>query len=327
MILILTSDDDTHADRVQAELARRGAEVARFDPAWFPHASALSLALGGDGAAAGTLAFRDQVIELERVRTLWRRRPGRPRSAGLRPGSGIAELVERDSAAVLADLWELLPVRHAPGSPDAIAHAEHKARQLGLAGRLGFALPETLVTNDPDAFLTFHQAQRGEVITKRAAPSQRLAAADGESLVRYTELVRPRDLVHVEDLRLCPLLVQPYVPKRLELRVTVVGRRVFAAAIHSQASNHTRHDWRRYDDARTPITPFALPPEVAERCRALVRELGLCYGAIDLVLTPDDRFVFLEINPNGQYLWIELATDLPISDAVADLLLERPCSP
>jgi glutathione synthase/RimK-type ligase-like ATP-grasp enzyme len=314
MILILTSDGDTHADRVQAELAARGAEVARFDPAWFPREAALAVAVDGAGGFAGTLAFRDRVIELERVRTVWRRRPGRP--------VADAELVERESAAVLADLWELLGARHVPGSPDAIAHAEHKARQLRLAGALGFALPATLVTNDPDAFLDFHSAQRGRMISKRAAPSQRLAAADGETLVRYTEPVRPRDLVHVEDLRLCPVLVQPYVDKRLELRVTVVGERVFAAAIHSQSSHHTRHDWRRYDDARTPITPFALPADVAARCRALVRELGLSYGAIDLVLTPDDRFVFLEINPNGQYLWIELATGQPISAAVADLLLE-----
>jgi glutathione synthase/RimK-type ligase-like ATP-grasp enzyme len=319
MILILTSDDDTHADRVQLELARRSADVARFDPAWFPSASTLALTVAGDGRPAGTLAFRDQVVELERVVTLWRRRPGKPVAAS----DAAADLIERESDAVLADLWELLPARHVPGTPDAIAHASHKARQLVLAGRLGFDLPPTLVTNDPDAFLAFHDDQ-GATITKRAAPSQRLTSADGENLVRYTELVRPRDLVHVEDLRLCPLLVQPYVQKRLELRVTVAGERVFAAAIHSQASNHTRLDWRRYDDAGTPITPFALPPEVADRCRALVHELGLCYGAIDLVLTPDDRFVFLEINPNGQYLWIEIATGLPISEAVADLLLERP---
>ncbi|WP_037501175.1 MvdC/MvdD family ATP grasp protein [Solirubrobacter soli] len=308
MILIVTSDDDTHADRVEAALRSRGAEVARFDPAWFPREATLALAVGG-GDVGGTLAFRDEVVELDRVRTVWRRRPGHPDGT---------EFVQRESAAVLADLWELLPVRHVPGTPDAIAHASHKARQLLLAAQLGFELPRTLVTNDPDAFLDFYAPG---TITKRAAPSQRLTTADGdEALVRYTEPVRPRDLVHVEDLRLCPVLVQPYVEKRLELRVTVVGERVFAAAIHSQASNHTRLDWRRYDDARTPITPFALPGELADRCRALVRALGLCYGAIDLVLTPDDRFVFLEINPNGQYLWIELATGLPIGAAVADLL-------
>src|SRR5262245_27181851 len=264
MILILTSDDDTHADGVQALLRARGAEVARFDPAWFPREASLALALGG-GEVAGSLAFRDQVVDLERVDVIWRRRPG--------PAAGD-EFVSRESAAVLADLWELRPARHVPGTPDAIAHASHKARQLLVAGRLGFELPRTLVTNDPDAFLDFYAPG---TITKRAAPSQRLLTADGsEPLVRYTEPVRPRDLVHVEDLRPCPVLVQPYVPKRLELRVTVVGERVFAAAIHSQASNHTRLDWRRYDDARTPITPFALPGELADRCRALVRELGLC---------------------------------------------------
>lgn len=321
MILILSEDGDEHADRVEAELERRGAEVARFDPAWFPAEAGLSLHVGG-GAPTGTLAFRNHEIELERIRVLWRRRPGDPVAARALTGSAAAELVEHDSAAVLADLWELLPARHVPGTPDAIAHAGHKARQLLLAGRLGFELPPTLVTNEPDAFLAFHEARRGATITKRAAPSQRLTAADGEKLVRYTEPVRPRDLLHVEDLRLCPLLVQPYVPKRLELRVTVVGHQVFAAAIDSQATNHTRLDWRRYDDAGTPIAPFALPGEVANRCRALVQELGLRYGAIDLILTPDDRFVFLEINPNGQYLWIELATDLPISDAIADHLLE-----
>jgi glutathione synthase/RimK-type ligase-like ATP-grasp enzyme len=105
------------------------------------------------------------------------------------------------------------------------------------------------------------------------------------------------------------------------LRVTVVGSAVFAAEIHSQFTQHTRFDWRRYDHFETPHRIHALPTEIAQQCVSLVRQLGLCYGAIDLVLTPEGRHVFLEINPNGQYLWIEHATGLPISDAVCDLLL------
>src|SRR5439155_14491583 len=92
--------------------------------------------------------------------------------------------------------------------------------------------------------------------------------------------------------------------------------------IHSQATNHTRYDWRRYDFCKTPHRPHALPAEVQARCVRLVRRLGLCYGAIDMVLTPDGRYVFLEINPNGQYLWIEQETGLPISDAICDLLMQ-----
>ena len=123
------------------------------------------------------------------------------------------------------------------------------------------------------------------------------------------------------------------MPKRLELRITVVGQRVFAAEIHSQQSNHTRYDYRHYDDNSTRYQPHTLPAEVAQRCLHLVARLGLYYGAIDMILTPDGRYVFLEINPNGQYLWIEQATRLPISDAICDLLLsgkstsshQRPC--
>jgi glutathione synthase/RimK-type ligase-like ATP-grasp enzyme len=94
-----------------------------------------------------------------------------------------------------------------------------------------------------------------------------------------------------------------------------------AAEIHSQESNHTRHDCRRYDWYQTTYRPHALPREVERHCRQLVERLDLCYGAIDLILTPDGRYVFLEINPNGQYLWIEQATGLPISEAVGELLM------
>jgi glutathione synthase/RimK-type ligase-like ATP-grasp enzyme len=116
------------------------------------------------------------------------------------------------------------------------------------------------------------------------------------------------------------MIFQAYVPKLVELRITVVGRRIFAAEIHSQRTNHTRCDWRRYDQGQTPHRPHELPRDLEQRCTALVERLCLRYGAIDMVLTPDGRYVFLEINPNGQYLWIEHETGLPISEAICDLL-------
>ena len=82
--------------------------------------------------------------------------------------------------------------------------------------------------------------------------------------------------------------------------MTVVGSAIFPAEIHSQHTYRTRHDWRRYDWDQTPYLPHELPAEVADRCLRLVRELGLCYGAIDLVLTPDGRYVFLEVSDNGR---------------------------
>ena len=127
----------------------------------------------------------------------------------------------------------------------------------------------------------------------------------------------------LQDVQICPFILQRYVKKRLEIRVTVVGTDVFAAEIHSQTSKRTEVDWRRYNHSITPYLIHALPEHVAQCCLALVDAMGLHFGAIDLILTPDDRYVFLEINPNGQYGWIEYLTGLPITQRLARLLVEH----
>ena len=96
--------------------------------------------------------------------------------------------------------------------------------------------------------------------------------------------------------------------------------RVFAAEIHSQATHRTRCDWRRYDLGVTPHYRHTLPREIAERCARLAAESGLVYGTIDLILTPDDRYVFLELNAVGEYSWIEELTGLPIDFRARDFL-------
>jgi glutathione synthase/RimK-type ligase-like ATP-grasp enzyme len=132
----------------------------------------------------------------------------------------------------------------------------------------------------------------------------------------------PRDLGFRQEMRWAPVILQPYIDKAYEVRATVIGEKVFAAAIFSQSSTRTTYDWRRYNVKHTPHKPFKLSPEVEERCISMVRHLGLVFGAIDLICTPDNRFVFLEINPNGQWAWIEILTGLPIGDAIADWLVD-----
>ncbi|MGS0688468.1 MvdC/MvdD family ATP grasp protein [Nakamurella sp. GG22] len=324
MILILTGDGDVHADEVCDVLTARGVPFARFDPACFPREATVAVRLSPSGALSGELRWNGSIssesVALQDIDTVWWRRPGTPVVHSSLSGTPAGEFAEHEAAAALSDLWELLDVPFIPATPDGLTHAGRKARQLRMAGRLGFDLPDTLIGNDPDGFLTFHRRQRAAVITKRVGTGQRMAAADGETIIRYADPVRPRDLARLQDIELCPFIAQEQVAKDVELRVTVVGDRVFAAAIHSQEAHHTRNDWRRYDSARTPMQPIELPDEVADRCRSLLRELDLLYGAIDLVLTPDGRYVFLEINPNGQYLWIEHDTGLQISAAIADLL-------
>jgi len=112
------------------------------------------------------------------------------------------------------------------------------------------------------------------------------------------------------------------VPKSLEIRVTVVGQRVMSAAVDSQVSARATHDWRR-DGVRMlqDWRPYELPIEVEEKILRLMDHFSLNYGAIDVILTPDGKHVFLELNPCGEFFWLERSPGLPISDAIADLLL------
>jgi putative peptide maturation system protein len=136
-------------------------------------------------------------------------------------------------------------------------------------------------------------------------------------------VVANRDLADRDAIRYCPVAIQPYVEKRIELRITVVGDRVFPVEIHSQWTNHTRRDWRRGDYHHARYAVHDLPRRLARRSIALVKRLGLTFGAIDMILTPDGRYVFLEVNPDGDWLWMERTTGVPIGSAIADLLLAR----
>jgi glutathione synthase/RimK-type ligase-like ATP-grasp enzyme len=219
----------------------------------------------------------------------------------------------------LFGVWDSLDCLWLPAPPTVIRRAELKASQLKVAGALGFELPPTIITNRRQDFLEFYRRHDGNIVSKLAGASFIRIAS--KTFVRYTEVVSKRDVAYARAIRYCPVIFQAYVPKQVELRITVVGQEVFAAAIHSQDTNHTLHDWRRYDNFQMSYSRHVMPSDVERRCVRLVEQLGLIYGTIDMVLTPDGRYVFLEINPNGQYLWIEEATGLPISDAICDLLM------
>ena len=322
MILILTAIDDNTADRVVRKLEARGADFVRFNPADFPASAAVSVYYGADGKARGIIAADHLSVDLERVETLWHRRPGAPVPHEIVTDKATRAYIRDECTWYLGDVWNSLDCRSVPAAPAVVQRAELKASQLRLAAALGFELPPTLFTTSPDEFMTFYRRHNGAVISKLAGPT--FNRRFGDTLSRYTQVVSKRDVACAASVQLCPVIFQAYVPKRIELRITVVGEQVFAASIDSQASNHSRHDWRRYDLSRTPHEPHELPPEIERRCVQLVKRLGLCYGTIDMVVTPEGRYVFLEINPNGQYLWIEELTGLPISDAICNLLTSVP---
>ena len=324
MLLVLSDPGDPVVDRVSVELHRRGARFAVLNPAAESVAPTLRVAFGERGARIRTPGGD---LELDAIDRVWLWRPGvraedRAKATARFGDATVASYVEAEWATVVADALLARPRRWTPGTASAIRAADGKLGQLARARALGFQVPDTLVTNDPDEALAFLAAHDGVVINK--APSTVLTSQlMSKALVAYTRALEPRDVATIDAIGHVPVMLQRRIAKKLELRVTVVGDRVFPAAIHSQVTRRTRVDWRRYDHAHTPVLAHALPDEVSARCLALAHGLGLRYGAIDLIVTPEDEHVFVEINPNGQWTWIEDYAGLPITAALCDELLRE----
>jgi glutathione synthase/RimK-type ligase-like ATP-grasp enzyme len=137
-----------------------------------------------------------------------------------------------------------------------------------------------------------------------------------------TQRVGPEELDDDGAIRSAPVMAQAYVPKRTEVRATVVAGRVMAVEIHSQETERTRVDWRRYDH-RTRYERLDLPADVRRACVQVTRDVGLDYSGIDLVRTPRDEYVFLEVNSEPAWLWIEDLTGMRITRALAGLLKRK----
>jgi hypothetical protein len=319
MILIVSAPSDATAVAVEQLLRRRGADVLLFDTGRFPSQARLTVSYR-DGMPRYSIRIDDQVRRFDELTSIWFRRPTPVAAHPSMADEEVRAVVEQDCNEFLDSIWDGMSCPMLPGSPSAMKSAQRKAAHMARARALGFEVAPTVFTNDPKEFLDLYRDQAGHLIHKINSRLM-LRARRGTEFMRLTTPVSHRDVAHAESVSLSPIVFQSYVPKRLEVRATVVGDRVFAAEIHSQQSNRSHFDWRRYDLAATPHFPHELPKALAERCVQLVRQSGLNYGTIDLILTPEDRYIFLELNSAGEYAWIERVTGLPISAAIADFLM------
>jgi glutathione synthase/RimK-type ligase-like ATP-grasp enzyme len=144
---------------------------------------------------------------------------------------------------------------------------------------------------------------------------------DGAERIFFTSLLDADASQRLDKLGPEPYLLQALVDKRYDVRVTVIGSEAFAARIESQSDPDARVDWRRGHTSGLVHQVEELPREIAERCGRLVSSYGLLFAALDLAVDQDGRYVFLEINPNGQWAWIEQRIGLPLRARLADVLL------
>ena len=311
MILLATNRRDLTTDYVVSELSGRGIPFVRFNTETAPSARVrFRAAAPGDW----TLEVEGQRLALKDVSAAYYRRPGVPDSSGKVRGPGEAAYCDAEWSSVLRSIYTAIGARWL-NSPAAISAAEDKPRQLHLAMSLGMAVPETLVTNDYGDASAF--VASGPTIAK---PLRESLIEGSEERIIFTSRVDALGPELAAAVGVAPLILQREIPKRCDIRATVVGARVLAAGIHSQEHVETEVDWRHGSRPDLRHEAHALPGPVAAACVAITSALGLRFSAIDLVLDRNGKYWFLEANPNGQWAWIQNRTGLPIARAIVDEL-------
>jgi glutathione synthase/RimK-type ligase-like ATP-grasp enzyme len=199
--------------------------------------------------------------------------------------------------------------------PYAIEKSENKFLQLSIAQRTGLSIPKTLITTNKETLRNFINRNNKSII-KPISQGRILYPENNEKLI-FTNVLSTDLIDSLHEYELTPAIFQEFVEKDYEIRVTVVGTSIFAARINSQADEQSRIDWRR---KRLTFEKYSLPKHIEEKCIKMMCELRINFAAFDFIRTPSGEYVFLELNPNGQWVWIEQDTKLKISDAIIKYL-------
>ena len=316
VLLVTHRGDNESVELVSRAVKRRRHTPLRLDTDLYPtrvklaselvkHKTRRWLSLGGSR------------VDLERIGALWYRRFFAGDALPDQLGDTRAACVEesrRTLYGTIASLecFQLDPLR-------AVRRCDHKELQLARARTFGLDVPRTLFTNDPKAVKQFARTLKVPLVTKM----QHSFAIEraGQEQVVFTNAVRADDLQRLDGLKFAPMTFQEKVPRHLELRATVVGKRVFTASIAGELLEPGTVDWRRDGAAlMAQWKPYALPRAAERSLLRLTKWFGLNYAAADFIVTPEGRHVFLELNAGGEFFWLQRSPGLPIAEALAEVL-------
>lgn len=316
-ILIITEAEDVHAIAVAEALALRGIAATVWATSDFPTCAEETLHFKGDSQSSLLIEGTDFSLRDPQFNIVWRRRPAFVVDPDIHPADRT--FAEGECGIFRRSLFNFL-------SPEAfwinplqgVARAGSKMLQHQAAVVVGLRMPETLYTNSPREVRAFLHRKDGNVIYKPFLPT---GWSDGvHQWMPYTSQITAESLAD-ESLRLTPGIFQELVPKAYEIRLTMMGRRAFAAKVLSQETVIGQVDWRRaYGELR--FEPVRVPASIEEKCAALLEELGLVFGCFDFVVDPSGEYIFLEVNEMGQFLFVERACGLPLLDAFVSFLLQ-----
>lgn len=324
MILVFTNKEDVHPTPVIECLKKHSVPVFRFNTeslltdyrfCWWNNSRGCGFRL--ENIKNGI------VIDSESLTAVWDRRPEVPKELPIESSEEINRFNRDEAYGFLRFLRFYL---HRVPSLGSIAYdgiAESKMLQLDVARNVGFKTPATCFSNCKQDILEFALRYK-EVALKVIESDSVINVSENTQHVFYTQRVLSQSLIDIPEEAFYQTVsfAQEYIPKAFELRVTVVCDKVFACKIDSQSQTEEtgKIDWRQGYGYNLKHEIFQLPDTVSNCCLRYLEQMKLNFGCFDFIVTPAREYVFVECNPNGQWLWIETATGMKISDALADAL-------
>lgn len=252
------------------------------------------------------------------IKSILFRRPGRPMSDHGDEAQGICQFVDMQWSAFLDGFYSLQNVVWV-NHPLRDKHCEAKILQLKRASDLGFRIPRTCITSDKETAEQFLSEFPTGVVCK--ALGMPLIEEPEQDYFIFSQHVASLKNVESAEVQMCPLIFQEKIESKRDVRVTVVGEKVFSAEVLIEPDSEEQLDWRVLDQGIS-FRNIALPSELEQKCVELVKSFGLNFGALDLVLN-ENGFYFLEINPAGEWGWLQARLGFPIAEALVDVLEAR----
>lgn len=312
MLLILTNSADTTVDHFIRAAKLNAKSYARLDTDLFVERGKFSFKRWHHMIGIGEASFLPSDVT-----GVWFRRPGPLMHADQ---GTVAAVVEGAWAESLEGFLGEIPPERWINHPAANSQASHKTQQLGRARSYGLLVPESLVTQDVTDLREFWSRCNGRVVVKPLAVAT--WGTGSATRVVYTSELRAADLDDSSLLGACPCFFQQRVEKVLDVRVTMIDDSLFAVGLRAFGSGTSqRLDIRRNNMADVTHGEVSLPSAIEASLRKLVRSYGLRYAAIDLAVDGEGHWWFFEVNPNGQWAWLEESGCMRFTPALARALL------
>lgn len=313
-VLVITNKTDLTSDLIVSRLKKRNISFYRLNTEELFKSCFLTLDFGQDSFFIFDSAL-NRKIDLREFSAVYFRRPKLPQVDIDVLSQEENLFLRKETYYVLEGVYKLLRGLYWVSPIHAIREAENKIYQLSLARRIGFIVPNSIITNIYEDAIDFYNKNDADCIIKPIKTG--LVESSEKSMVLFTSKLKKKpERGQVESI---PVFLQNNVNKMCDVRVTMVGEKAFAVSIDSQSDEISSIDWRRAD---FPLkhTRIELPDEIVEKSITLLRTLNLKFGALDFILDANGNFIFLEINPNGQWAWIEKEVGYEISNEIVNLL-------